>query len=652
MSYTTTAIEEATASFPSLNRLEIGPDEYAGLDPEWRKLWNTHGSSMVRADEVSIEDYRLNPAKYSFTYPTYQGPEVFHVEDRQIPVTKPEGLIKVRIYTPEGPGPFPVHLNFHGGGWVLGGLQSEAAWCRHMCNKASVKVIDVDYRMGPEYQYPTAIYDCWDAVKWTINNATELNINPQSVSFGGLSAGGHMTAVLGHFARDEGIDIKLQLMIVPATDMRYCSSKFKQLTAENCPYESVLRLKDVPWGPLGREKWFLKYFVGEDADELDEKLNNQWILTPVIAPNFGNLPRAHIVTAEFDLERDEGDIVIVGAGIIGLDVALVLSQQGYGKNIKVVAEYLPGDTSPSYTSPWAGCNFSAISGTDANAIKWDRHGYAHLKKLAAEDSDKSFVKRTPSIEFWDDNVPHDKIKAMADYLDDFRALSAQELPDGVKFGCAFTTLTVNAPAHCLYLYKKLREEYGVRFIRRKLGSIHEAYENPATKVVFNCTGNAAKTLAGVQDEKCYPTRGQVLLVRASHVSTNVMRHGKDYETYVIPRPGSNGNVILGGYMQKGNDDSATYSSESESILQRTTELSKELQQKEPEVLAAFAGMRPSREGGARIERDEIPVNGERRVIVHNYGAGGTGFQAGYGMALDAVRSIEDILSTLPTRSLL
>jgi hypothetical protein len=63
-------------------------------------------------------------------------------------------------------------------------------------------------------------------------------------------------------------------------------------------------------------------------------------------------------------------------------------------------------------------------------------------------------------------------------------------------------------------------------------------------------------------------------------------------------------------------------------------------------------MRPSREGGARIERDEIPVNGERRVIVHNYGAGGTGFQAGYGMALDAVRSIEDILSSLPTRSLL
>ncbi|KAH7241355.1 Alpha/Beta hydrolase protein [Fusarium tricinctum] len=304
---TTTAAQEVTSSLPSLKRLELRHHEYPGLDQEWRQLWNVHGSSMVRADEVSIEEYRLDPAKYSFTYPTCGGPDVFHVEDRQIPVSHPDGEITVRIYSPEGQGPFPVHLNFHGGGWVLGGLNSEAAWCRHMCNKVSVKVIDVDYRMGPECLYPTAIYDCWDAVKWAINNASELNINPKSVSFGGLSAGGHMSAVLAHFARDEGIDIKLHLMIVPATDMRYCNTKLQKLTADNCPYDSVLQLKDVPWGPLGREQWFLKYWVSQDADELERILNNEWILTPVIAPNFKNLPRAHIVTAEFDLERDEGE---------------------------------------------------------------------------------------------------------------------------------------------------------------------------------------------------------------------------------------------------------------------------------------------------------------------------------------------------------
>ena len=78
-----------------------------------------------------------------------------------------------------------------------------------------------------------------------------------------------------------------------------------------------------------------------------------------------------------------------------------------------------------------------------------------------------------------------------------------------------------------------------------------AFSNPSTRIVFNCSGNASKTLKGVEDVKCFPTRGQVILARAPRVRTNIMRHGKDYETYVIPRPSSNGNVILGGYMQKG-----------------------------------------------------------------------------------------------------
>ncbi|KAJ0136322.1 hypothetical protein HZ326_20701 [Fusarium oxysporum f. sp. albedinis] len=110
-------------------------------------------------------------------------------------------------------------------------------------------------------------------------------------------------------------------------------------------------------------------------------------------------------------------IVILGAGIIGLDVALVLAERGYGKSITVIAEHLPGDTALTYTSPWAGCNFSAISGTDANALKWDKAGYFHLSKLASERPEQSYVKRTPSTELWDDNVPSDKIQAMSEYSD-------------------------------------------------------------------------------------------------------------------------------------------------------------------------------------------------------------------------------------------
>ncbi|KAL3961072.1 hypothetical protein ACCO45_006189 [Purpureocillium lilacinum] len=339
-------------------------------------------------------------------------------------------------------------------------------------------------------------------------------------------------------------------------------------------------------------------------------------------------------------------IVIVGAGIIGLDVALVLAERGYGKNITVVAEHLPGDTAVDYTSPWAGCNFSAISGSDANALRWDKLGYSHLSKLASERPEETFVRRTESIELWDEDVPHHKIKEMSEYLEDFRVLPQDELPTGVKFAIGFTTLTINAPLHMQFLQQKLTNHYGVQFVRQKLPSIQAAFSNPATKIVFNCTGNAARVLAGVEDAKCYPTRGQVLLTRAPHVQTNIMRHGKGYETYVIPRPESNGNVVLGGYMQKGVNDGSTYSYETESIMDRTVKLSPELGKSEYEILASFAGMRPSREGGARVERDGIDVAGEKRILVHNYGAGGTGFQAGYGMAVDAVKTVEDVLRQL------
>jgi len=125
-----------------------------------------------------------------------------------------------------------------------------------------------------------------------------------------------------------------------------------------------------------------------------------------------------------------------------------------------------------------------------------------------------------------------------------------------------------------------------------------------------------------------------------------MLHGKDFETYIIPRPGSNGNVILGGYMQKGVGDGSTYSHETKSIIERTSHLDTKLHKPEKEVLAAFAGMRPSRTGGARIERDSITVKGQKKPLVHNYGAGGTGYQAGYGMALDAVQAAEDELKGL------
>lgn len=91
----------------------------------------------------------------------------------------------------------------------------------------------------------------------------------------------------------------------------------------------------------------------------------------------------------------------------------------------------------------------------------------------------------------------------------------------------------------------------MRFRRQKLSGIAAGFASEDTQVVFNCTGLAARTLPGVEDPKCYATRGQVVLARAPGTTRNMMRHGKEFVTYVIPRPGSNGNVILGGYLQRG-----------------------------------------------------------------------------------------------------
>ncbi|OAL45538.1 FAD dependent oxidoreductase [Pyrenochaeta sp. DS3sAY3a] len=340
-------------------------------------------------------------------------------------------------------------------------------------------------------------------------------------------------------------------------------------------------------------------------------------------------------------------IVIVGAGVIGLDIALLLAERGYGSHITIVAEHLPGDTSINYTSPWAGANFSAISAADANALRWDKLGYAHMMKLAEEHGVEACISKTPSFEYWDQMPPRPKIDSMSEYLKDFKILPKSEIPEGCEFGVSFTTITVNAPMYIQYLHRLLKEQYGVQFVREKLPSIASAFTHSATKVVFNCTGNGARTLAGVQDPKSYPTRGQILLTRAPQIAKNVMRHGKDYETYIIPRPQSNGNIILGGYMQKGVDTGDTFSSESESIVKRTTTLLPELVTGGMEVLAAFSGLRPSREGGARVERTSIELQDSKKgVLVHNYGAGGTGFQAGLGMAHDAVATIEDVLSGL------
>lgn len=345
-------------------------------------------------------------------------------------------------------------------------------------------------------------------------------------------------------------------------------------------------------------------------------------------------------------------------------------QQGRGQDLIYVAEYLPGDQSIYYTSPWAGGNFSCISADDEKALRHDKLSFIHLDKIQKQYGTEAGLDRLKAREFWGETLPSDaKVSSLQSYIPDLRILSKHELAEqGAVFGVEYTTYNFNSPKFLKWLAGYVAN-HGATFIRKKVASIDDAFAAAAAvagpagrppRVLFNCTGIGAQTLGGVEDSKVYPTRGQVVVVRAPHINENRCKWSTGIATYVIPRPqsfvgaphetsgkkGNVGHVVLGGFLQADNYASDTYGAETFDILNRTTALYPELL-KDPatgrtktigelEIVREAAGLRPSRKGGVRIEAEEWDA-AKGQVVIHNYGAGGTGYQSGLGMAMEAVQ---------------
>lgn len=310
-----------------------------------------------------------------------------------------------------------------------------------------------------------------------------------------------------------------------------------------------------------------------------------------------------------------------------------------GDSISVIADYLPGDESINYTSPYAGGNFSGISGDDPDSLKFDKHTYENLPKLQKLlGGPLCGLDMLPATEIWD-NKKMTKINKLKQYLKDYREFSPEELPVGAKYGMRFTTWNFNCPKFLKNVQKFLVSK-NVSFQRKKLTHITQAF-GPGTKYVFNCTGNGARFLGGVQDPNVYPTRGQVVVVKAPHINENMARWGDNYATYIIKRPYSHDQLILGGFLQKHDWSSDTLAEQTEDILKRTTKLLPKILEENPhgsrvedlEIVRVVAGLRPSRHGGVRIEKEIV----DGKVLIHNYGAGGCGYQSGLGMADKAVK---------------
>ena len=209
------------------------------------------------------------------------------VEDRRIP--GPAGEIPVRIYRPEGKAPFPALVYFHGGGWVIGSLETHDGSCRDLANRAGCVVVSVDYRLAPEHRYPAAAEDCFAATKWVAANAGALGVDPKRIGIGGDSAGGNLTAVVAQLARDRrGPGLRHQLLIYPVTDADFSRPSYRE-NAEGY----LLSTKAM--------EWFWDHYVPDRAQRAEP------YASPLRAKDLAGLPPAFVLTAEFDPLRDEGE---------------------------------------------------------------------------------------------------------------------------------------------------------------------------------------------------------------------------------------------------------------------------------------------------------------------------------------------------------
>ena len=212
--------------------------------------------------------------------------EVGSVRDIKIPVDDAE--IAARVYTPEGEGPHPAVVFFHGGGWVICSLDTHDNLARDICRAADAVVVSVDYRMAPEYRYPTAVHDSFAATKWVADNAASLNIDATRLALCGDSAGGNLSAVVSQMARDSGGPaIAFTALIYPAVDM---TAKGGSMDDNATGYFLDIDSMD----------WFMNQYLDE-ADKAEAKAS------PLLHADLSGLPACFIATCEYDPLRDQGE---------------------------------------------------------------------------------------------------------------------------------------------------------------------------------------------------------------------------------------------------------------------------------------------------------------------------------------------------------
>lgn len=335
--------------------------------------------------------------------------------------------------------------------------------------------------------------------------------------------------------------------------------------------------------------------------------------------------------------------------MLGLSTALRLSESGL--RVCVLARELPSDLQSSqWASPWAGANWSSFASNAAERRR-DTATFEHFGRLA--QTNPEIVVRRPFKYIWNADAGYSS-PWYKNVVGNFRELKEDEKVPGFAGGVHFESFTLN-PHRLLAHYEAGLRARGVPLIRARLGSLADAFKWNA-RLVVNATGLGARALLGVEDAAVFPDRGQTVLVRAPSVGTcfgvRDANNKPGEATYIIPRPGSGGCVVVGGTNLRGETDLLPRKETAERILQKAFKICPELAEggsswRDIQIVSHNVGLRPCREGGLRLELEEVDLTPEkgllaegtqdatRGTVLHCYGIGPAGYQAHHGVALEA-----------------
>ena len=226
---------------------------------------------------------------------------VARVEEQMIP--GPAGEIRLRVYWPQAAAPVPAIVYYHGGGHVIGSLDTHDFVARNLCSGVGALVASVDYRMGPEHKFPAAVEDSWAALQWVGTNAESLGADRSRVGVHGDSAGANLAAVVALLARDAGgPNLRLQSLVYPIADYGLVGDSYEKYANG---YGILTR---------GAMVWFREHYLRSPEDTED------WRASPIKASSLAGVAPAIVITAECDVLHDDGQRYAEALGRAGVTV--------------------------------------------------------------------------------------------------------------------------------------------------------------------------------------------------------------------------------------------------------------------------------------------------------------------------------------------